>query len=171
MSTKNLINSCFFHNHQVVEDSLQLTGDAAAIYSGHLWYSHRSGRKAMWVVQIVYKLESSTKYLTTYICAIFQGMDLEEFPPLLSLGFSSPTVDTEEPLSFGTLLACLNMALSNLGPVSFLRFFQNYTCLALSRNLFFFVVKCMFTYCAMNASINFILIYISCVVIYLWCDA
>lgn len=48
-----------------------------------------------------------------------QGMDLEEFPPLLSLGFSSPTVDNEEPLSFGTLLACLNMALSNLGPVSF----------------------------------------------------
>lgn len=46
-------------------------------------------------------------------------MDLEEFPPLLSLGFSSPTVDNEEPLSFGTLLACLNMALSNLGPVSF----------------------------------------------------
>ena len=47
-----------------------------------------------------------------------QGMDLDSFPPLLSLGFSSPTVDHEEPLSFGTLLACLNMALSNLGPVS-----------------------------------------------------
>jgi len=45
-------------------------------------------------------------------------MDLEEFPPLLSLGFSSPAVDNEEPLSFGTLLACLSMALSNLGPVS-----------------------------------------------------
>lgn len=29
----------------------------------------------------------------------------------------------------------------------------------------------MFTYRAMNANINFILIYISCVVIYLWCDA
>lgn len=97
-------------------------------------------------------------------------MDLEEFPPLLSLGFSSPTVDTEEPLSFGTLLACLNMALSNLGPVSFLCFLQNHTFLALSRNIFF-VVKCMFTYRAMNANINFILIYISCVVIYLWCDA
>ncbi len=55
-----------------------------------------------------------------------QGMDLEEFPPLLSLGFSSPTVDNEEPLSFGTLLACLNMALSNLGPVSFVTF---YVCL------------------------------------------
>lgn len=91
----------------------------------------------MWVVQIVHKLESSTKYLTTYICAIFQGMDLEEFPPLLSLGFSSPTVDTEEPLSFGTLLACLNMALSNLGPVSFLCFLQNHRFLALSRNIFF----------------------------------
>lgn len=64
-------------------------------------------------------------------------MDLEEFPPLLSLGFSSPTVDTEEPLSFGTLLACLNMALSNLGPVSFLCFLQNHTFLALSRNIFF----------------------------------
>ena len=51
-----------------------------------------------------------------------QGMDLDEFPPLLSLGFSSPTVDREEPLSFGTLLACLNMALSNLGPVSFIAF-------------------------------------------------
>ena len=51
-----------------------------------------------------------------------QGMDLDEFPPLLSLGFSSPTVDHEEPLSFGTLLACLNMALSNLGPVSFIVF-------------------------------------------------
>ena len=49
-----------------------------------------------------------------------QGMDLDDFPPLLSLGFSSPTVDHEEPLSFGTLLACLNMALSNLGPVSFI---------------------------------------------------
>jgi len=47
-------------------------------------------------------------------------MDLDEFPPLLSLGFSSPTVDREEQLSFGTLLACLNMALSNLGPVSFI---------------------------------------------------
>ena len=45
-------------------------------------------------------------------------MDLDSFPTLLSLGFSSPTVDHEEPLSFGTLLACLNMALSNLGPVS-----------------------------------------------------
>ena len=64
-------------------------------------------------------------------------MDLEEFPPLLSLGFSSPTVDTEEPLSFGTLLACLNMALSNLGPVSFLCFLQNHTFLALFRNIFF----------------------------------
>ena len=53
------------------------------------------------------------------ISSFLQGMDLEEFPPLLSLGFSSPTVDNEEPLSFGTLLACLNMALSNLGPVSF----------------------------------------------------
>ena len=51
-----------------------------------------------------------------------QGMDLDEFPPLLSLGFSSPTVDHEEPLSFGTLLASLNMALSNLGPVSFIAF-------------------------------------------------
>ena len=51
-------------------------------------------------------------------------MDLDEVPPLLSLGFSSPTVDNEEPLSFGTLLACLNMALSNLGPVSFGYFFD-----------------------------------------------
>ena len=51
-----------------------------------------------------------------------QGMDLDEFPPILSLGFSSPTVDNEEPLSFGTLLACLNMALSNLGPVSLVTF-------------------------------------------------
>ena len=48
-----------------------------------------------------------------------QGMDMDNFPPLLSLGFSSPTVDHEKPLSFGTLLACLNMALSNLAPVSF----------------------------------------------------
>ncbi|CAH3134960.1 unnamed protein product [Pocillopora meandrina] len=58
------------------------------------------------------------RQFTPDICGILidQGMDLEEFPPLLSLGFSSPTVDTEEPLSFGTLLACLNMALSNLGP-------------------------------------------------------
>ncbi|XP_078374534.1 nucleoporin NUP188-like isoform X2 [Oculina patagonica] len=58
------------------------------------------------------------RQLTPDICGILidQGMDLEEFPPLLSLGFSSPTVDNEEPLSFGTLLACLNMALSNLGP-------------------------------------------------------
>lgn len=53
------------------------------------------------------------------ILSFLQGMDLEEFPSLLSLGFSSPTVDNEEPLSFGTLLACLNMALANLGPVSF----------------------------------------------------
>ena len=53
-----------------------------------------------------------------------QGMDLDEFPPLLSLGFSSPTVDHEEPLSFGTLLACVNMALSNLGPVSFIAFLE-----------------------------------------------
>ena len=57
-----------------------------------------------------------------------QGMDLEEFPPLLSLGFSSPTVDNEEPLSFGTLLACLNMALSNLGPVSFGYFYDVCAC-------------------------------------------
>ncbi|XP_022809524.1 nucleoporin NUP188 homolog isoform X2 [Stylophora pistillata] len=58
------------------------------------------------------------RQFTPDICGILidQGMDLEEFPPLLSLGFSSPTVDTEEPLSFGTLLACLGMALSNLGP-------------------------------------------------------
>lgn len=49
---------------------------------------------------------------------------MEEFPPLLSLGFSSPTVDNEEPLSFGTLLACLNMALSNLGPVSLVTFYD-----------------------------------------------
>lgn len=48
-----------------------------------------------------------------------QGMDMDNFPPVLSLGFSSPTVDHEEPLAFGTLLACLNMALSNLAPVSF----------------------------------------------------
>lgn len=58
------------------------------------------------------------RQFTPDICGILidQGMDLDEFPPLLSLGFSSPTVDHEEPLSFGTLLACLNMALSNLGP-------------------------------------------------------
>ncbi|XP_067051394.1 nucleoporin NUP188-like isoform X1 [Acropora muricata] len=58
------------------------------------------------------------RHLTPDICGILidQGMDLDSFPPLLSLGFSSPTVDHEEPLSFGTLLACLNMALSNLGP-------------------------------------------------------
>lgn len=49
---------------------------------------------------------------------------MEEFPPLLSLGFSSPTVDNEEPLSFGTLLACLNMALSNLSPVSLVTFYD-----------------------------------------------
>ncbi|KAJ7394471.1 hypothetical protein OS493_000282 [Desmophyllum pertusum] len=58
------------------------------------------------------------RQFTPDICGILidQGMDLDEFPPILSLGFSSPTVDNEEPLSFGTLLACLNMALSNLGP-------------------------------------------------------
>lgn len=58
------------------------------------------------------------RHFTPDICGILfdQGMDLDSFPPLLSLGFSSPTVDHEEPLSFGTLLACLNMALSNLGP-------------------------------------------------------
>jgi len=58
------------------------------------------------------------RQFTPDICGILidQGMDLDEFPPLLSLGFSSPTVDREEQLSFGTLLACLNMALSNLGP-------------------------------------------------------
>lgn len=58
------------------------------------------------------------RQFTPDICRMLfdQGMDLDEFPPLLSLGFSSPTVDHEEPLSFGTLLACLNMALSNLGP-------------------------------------------------------
>lgn len=60
-----------------------------------------------------------------------QGMDLDSFPPLLSLGFSSPTVDHEEPLSFGTLLACLNMALSNLGPVS-ATLFKLRTCRAIS---------------------------------------
>ncbi|XP_068699835.1 nucleoporin NUP188-like isoform X3 [Montipora foliosa] len=58
------------------------------------------------------------RHFTPDICGILfdQGMDLDSFPSLLSLGFSSPTVDHEEPLSFGTLLACLNMALSNLGP-------------------------------------------------------
>lgn len=56
------------------------------------------------------------RHFTPDICQILMDdlMDVEGHAPVVTLAFSSPALDHEEPLSFGTLLACLNMCLTNL---------------------------------------------------------
>ncbi|XP_048580591.1 nucleoporin NUP188 isoform X2 [Nematostella vectensis] len=58
------------------------------------------------------------RQFTPDICEILldEGMDIDEHLPILALVFSSPAIDHEEPLSFGTLLACLNMCLTHMSP-------------------------------------------------------
>ncbi|EDO41831.1 predicted protein [Nematostella vectensis] len=60
------------------------------------------------------------RQFTPDICEILldEGMDIDEHLSILALVFSSPAIDHEEPLSFGTLLACLNMCLTHMSPES-----------------------------------------------------
>ncbi|KAK3743945.1 hypothetical protein QZH41_020284 [Actinostola sp. cb2023] len=70
------------------------------------------------LLKILCKSLAMLRQFTPDICEILldEGMDIDEYVPIATLGFSSPAIDREEPLSFGTLLACLNMCLTNLSP-------------------------------------------------------
>ncbi|XP_064649346.1 nucleoporin NUP188-like isoform X2 [Lineus longissimus] len=54
--------------------------------------------------------------LSPDLCEILldQSMDISEYEPLLTLSFSSPSLDTDGPLSYGTILSSLNIALKFL---------------------------------------------------------
>ena len=44
-------------------------------------------------------------------------MDMCEYEPLIDLGFSTPSVDQESPLTFGSLISCVTACLRRLHKV------------------------------------------------------
>ena len=46
-----------------------------------------------------------------------QSMDMCEYEPLIDLGFSTPSVDQESPLTFGSLISCVTACLRRLHKV------------------------------------------------------
>ncbi|PVD21635.1 hypothetical protein C0Q70_17434 [Pomacea canaliculata] len=52
-----------------------------------------------------------------YLQHLLESMDMCEFEPLVDLGFSTPSVDHQSPLTFGSLISCVSACLRQLSKV------------------------------------------------------
>ncbi|XP_076436935.1 nucleoporin NUP188-like [Babylonia areolata] len=68
------------------------------------------------MLRIIGKSLAVLRSFSPDLCQVLldQSMDMYEFEPLVDLGFSTPTVDQESPLTFGSLISCVTACLRRL---------------------------------------------------------
>ncbi|XP_025113317.1 LOW QUALITY PROTEIN: nucleoporin NUP188 homolog [Pomacea canaliculata] len=71
------------------------------------------------MMKILGKSFAVLRHFTPDLCLALldQSMDMCEFEPLVDLGFSTPSVDHQSPLTFGSLISCVSACLRQLSKV------------------------------------------------------
>ncbi|KAK7095521.1 nucleoporin NUP188-like [Littorina saxatilis] len=68
------------------------------------------------MLRVIGKCLAVLRHFSPDLCQVLldQSMDMCEYEPLIDLGFSTPSVDQESPLTFGSLVSCVTACLRRL---------------------------------------------------------